>query len=61
MLHAVSNVKRGNRFAFLPFLYDEAAAKLREENLKFLDLPGAQQQVATSAPTAPEMVSSKIV
>jgi peroxiredoxin/predicted 2-oxoglutarate/Fe(II)-dependent dioxygenase YbiX len=61
MLHAVSNVKRGNRFAFLPFLYDEAAAKLREENLKFLDLPGAQQQAAASAPAAPEMVSSKIV
>ena len=28
---------RGERFAFLPFLYDEAAAKVRAENLKFLD------------------------
>jgi hypothetical protein len=28
---------KGERFAFLPFLYDEAAAQIREENLKFLD------------------------
>ncbi|MFC3124590.1 2OG-Fe(II) oxygenase [Pseudoroseomonas globiformis] len=32
LLHAVSPVTHGRRFAFLPFLYDEAAAKLREEN-----------------------------
>jgi len=32
MLHAVTKVSRGRRFAFLPFLYDEAAAKLRERN-----------------------------
>lgn len=32
MLHAVSRVTRGRRYAFLPFLYDEAAAKLREQN-----------------------------
>lgn len=33
LLHAVSLVTKGRRYAFLPFLYDEAAAKLREENL----------------------------
>ena len=27
---------RGKRYAFLPFLYDDAAAKLREENNKYL-------------------------
>ncbi len=27
---------RGNRYAFLPFLYDEAAARLREVNSRFL-------------------------
>ncbi|HZH51232.1 MAG TPA: 2OG-Fe(II) oxygenase [Microvirga sp.] len=32
LLHAVSKVTRGRRFAFLPFLYDEEAAKIREAN-----------------------------
>jgi predicted 2-oxoglutarate/Fe(II)-dependent dioxygenase YbiX len=32
LLHAVSKVTRGRRYAFLPFLYDEAAAKVREQN-----------------------------
>jgi peroxiredoxin/predicted 2-oxoglutarate/Fe(II)-dependent dioxygenase YbiX len=36
LLHAVSRVTAGRRYAFLPFVYDEAAAKLREENAKFL-------------------------
>jgi predicted 2-oxoglutarate/Fe(II)-dependent dioxygenase YbiX/peroxiredoxin len=30
LLHAVSPVRSGRRFAFLPFLYDDAAAALRE-------------------------------
>ena len=37
LLHAVSKVTRGRRFAFLPFLYDDEAAKLREANNAFLD------------------------
>jgi predicted 2-oxoglutarate/Fe(II)-dependent dioxygenase YbiX len=36
LLHTVSKVRRGRRYAFLPFLYDEAAAKLREANNAFL-------------------------
>lgn len=32
LLHAVSRVTRGRRYAFLPFLYDDAAARLREAN-----------------------------
>lgn len=32
LLHAVSRVTRGRRYAFLPFLYDEAAARIREAN-----------------------------
>lgn len=32
LLHAVSKVTAGRRFAFLPFLYDDAAAKIREAN-----------------------------
>ncbi|HWA91728.1 MAG TPA: 2OG-Fe(II) oxygenase [Rhizomicrobium sp.] len=37
LLHQASLVTRGKRYVFLPFLYDEAAAKIREANNKFLD------------------------
>jgi predicted 2-oxoglutarate/Fe(II)-dependent dioxygenase YbiX/peroxiredoxin len=37
LLHAVSPVTRGRRYVFLPFLYDDAAAALREANNAFLD------------------------
>jgi predicted 2-oxoglutarate/Fe(II)-dependent dioxygenase YbiX len=36
LLHAVSQVTSGRRYAFLPFLYDDAAAKIREVNNEFL-------------------------
>lgn len=36
LLHAVSRVTRGRRYAFLPFLYDEEAAKIRQANNAFL-------------------------
>jgi predicted 2-oxoglutarate/Fe(II)-dependent dioxygenase YbiX/peroxiredoxin len=36
LMHAVSPVKRGQRYAFLPFLYDDEAAKIREANNQFL-------------------------
>lgn len=36
LLHMVTPVTRGRRFAFLPFLYDDAAARLREQNNAFL-------------------------
>jgi peroxiredoxin/predicted 2-oxoglutarate/Fe(II)-dependent dioxygenase YbiX len=32
LLHAVSSVTRGRRYAFLPFIYDDEAAKIREAN-----------------------------
>ena len=37
LLHAVSRVTRGRRYAFLPFLYDEEAARLRAVNNRDLD------------------------
>jgi peroxiredoxin/predicted 2-oxoglutarate/Fe(II)-dependent dioxygenase YbiX len=37
LLHAVSKVTHGQRYAFLPFLYDDAAAKIRQENISFLE------------------------
>jgi predicted 2-oxoglutarate/Fe(II)-dependent dioxygenase YbiX/peroxiredoxin len=36
MLHGVTPVTAGRRYAFLPFLYDDEAAKIREANNKFL-------------------------
>ncbi len=36
LLHQVSPVTSGKRFAFLPFLYDDAAARIREANNEFL-------------------------
>lgn len=36
LLHAASEVTRGTRYAFLPFLYDDAAAKIREQNNQYL-------------------------
>lgn len=36
LLHEATPVTRGRRFAFLPFLYDEAAALIRERNAAYL-------------------------
>ena len=41
LLHRVSRVTRGRRYAFLPFLYDDAAARLREENARFVGETGS--------------------
>lgn len=38
LLHEATPVTKGKRYAFLPFLYDDAAAKIREENLRFVQL-----------------------
>lgn len=36
LLHEATPVTRGRRYACLPFLYDDAAALIRQENRKFL-------------------------
>ena len=36
LLHEARPVTRGKRYAFLPFLYDEDGARIREENMKFV-------------------------
>ncbi len=36
LLHEAMPVTRGRRYAFLPFLYDDAAAALRDRNREFL-------------------------
>lgn len=37
MLHEATPVSKGQRYAFLPFLYDDEAAKVREANNQYLD------------------------
>jgi predicted 2-oxoglutarate/Fe(II)-dependent dioxygenase YbiX len=36
VLHRVSRITRGRRYAFLPFLHDEDAERIRQANLRFL-------------------------
>jgi hypothetical protein len=36
-LHEATPVTSGVRYAFLPFLYDEEAAKIRQANLAFVE------------------------
>lgn len=42
LLHKVSRVTRGRRYAFLPFLYDDAAAQLRERNAALVGEKGSE-------------------
>ena len=37
LLHEATTVTRGRRFMFLPFLYDDAARRVREENFPYLE------------------------
>lgn len=46
LLHSVSRVSRGTRYAFLPFLYDDAAAELREENNQSVGVAVRRQRKA---------------
>lgn len=36
LLHEATPVTSGKRYVFLPFLYDDAAARIREQNLRFV-------------------------
>ncbi len=45
LLHEATPVTKGRRYAFLPFLYDEAAAEIRLENNQFLAEAIGQYQV----------------
>ncbi|WP_367890189.1 2OG-Fe(II) oxygenase family protein [Rhodobacter calidifons] len=47
LLHKVSTVTKGRRFAFLPFLYDDAAARLREENARYIGDKGSEYRAST--------------
>jgi predicted 2-oxoglutarate/Fe(II)-dependent dioxygenase YbiX/peroxiredoxin len=49
LLHEATPVTKGRRYAFLPFLYDDAAAKIRSENLRFLEGSEAEKAEASGA------------
>lgn len=47
LLHQVSKVTRGKRYAFLPFVYDDAAAEIRRANAHLI---GPKQEDADAQP-----------
>ncbi len=49
LLHQAMPVTRGRRFAYLPFLYDDEAAKVRERNAHFVEGEGAKYKAAQEA------------
>jgi predicted 2-oxoglutarate/Fe(II)-dependent dioxygenase YbiX len=52
LLHEATPVTRGVRYAFLPFLYDEEAARIREANNPHLDESMGQYRAGPSADEA---------
>lgn len=49
LLHEATPVTRGRRYAFLPFLYDDEAARVRQQNAAFLGPAPEQQPTADKA------------
>ncbi|MBU8536384.1 2OG-Fe(II) oxygenase [Falsiroseomonas tokyonensis] len=58
LLHEARPVTRGRRYAFLPFLYDDAAAEIREEGAKFLGQNDAVPQMGRSRPETAEATAT---
>ena len=50
LLHEARPVTKGRRFAFLPFLYDEAGAALRERNARFTEGRLAEYRASAAGP-----------
>ncbi|GAW33130.1 Fe(II)-dependent oxygenase superfamily protein [Roseovarius sp. A-2] len=50
LLHKVSKVTQGRRFAFLPFLYDDAAARIRQENARYIGQSGSNYRASDKDP-----------
>ena len=55
LLHQAMPVTRGRRFAFLPFLYDEESARLREQNARFLEGDGSDYRADQSGSSPSQM------
>ncbi len=47
LLHEATPVTAGSRYAFLPFLYDDDAARIRQQNLQYIETSAARD------PTSP--------
>lgn len=52
LLHAATRVTRGRRYMFLPFLYDDAAHRIRQENFQYLDTANTAQSDNAAQPHA---------
>jgi peroxiredoxin/predicted 2-oxoglutarate/Fe(II)-dependent dioxygenase YbiX len=52
LLHEATPVTQGKRYMFLPFLYDEEAARIREQNRQFLASDATAQP--TGEPSQPQ-------
>lgn len=52
LLHEATPVTAGRRYAFLPFLYDEAAAKIREANRHVLSREPLNESASEENKTA---------
>lgn len=48
LLHEATPVTEGTRYAFLPFFYDDAHAKIREENAHYLQMEQSDAATAES-------------
>jgi predicted 2-oxoglutarate/Fe(II)-dependent dioxygenase YbiX len=53
LLHEATPVTKGRRYAFLPFFYDEAAAKVRQQNLVHMASSEDNPRVAAADAVAP--------
>lgn len=49
LLHEATPVTRGRRYAYLPFFYDTAHAKIRAENIRFLKRDAEDAEPAATA------------
>lgn len=52
--HGVDKVTSGRRYATLPFLYDDAAAQIRQRNLQFIDGTRPPEQAPPALEPAPD-------
>jgi predicted 2-oxoglutarate/Fe(II)-dependent dioxygenase YbiX len=57
IMHEATKVTRGRRYACLPFLYDDAAAKIREANAHLIEPAAAPQAPAPAADTSDQQAA----
>ena len=50
LLHEATPVTSGSRYAFLPFLYDDDAARIRQQNLQYLASNPSDNEMSANKP-----------